>query len=169
MIQVTPSEAGNIHQMKGEEIMDQCERHGDLMKSIGALEKASETHGDMLSEIFDIVRNIKESVDKNGVAAQQRDKALEETKSSIQKVDSKIENGLKMKVDKLSDQYDEFLKCYTKHAEARKKGFRGVMNRAWTQFLDKLGFLFLVVVALLILCALQKIPISSVMKYLLGG
>lgn len=146
--------------------MERCEGHDSLVMTVSRAAEATEQHGRQLGKIFEMVREIKEAVDKNAVRAEGRDVALATLSETIQKIDHKIENGLRSEVRECATKIREMMGFL----DARKKervmaevhSRQRFLRRGWDEFKGKAAFIL--VSSTIIVCAWLVVYILTRIK-----
>ena len=126
--------------------MEQCEKHGELMRDVGMILQAKEEHGKQLSNIFEKLKSIQTAVDQNCIRAENRDKALVVLQECVNLIDYKIENGLRSEVLVATKNVKELKECIEHRRiirdENAKRGIRGFVTMGWIKFRDQSSFIF---------------------------
>jgi hypothetical protein len=125
--------------------MERCAGHDQLVKDAGMATAAGLEHGKQLSNIFTRLIEIKTAIDQNHVKDENRDLAISALQDSIEKVDRKIENGLRHEISCCASDIRKIMACVDQRkierkAEARR-GIRGFLAIGWTEFRHKTSFL----------------------------
>lgn len=147
--------------------MERCEGHDSLVMTVSRAAEATEQHGRQLGKIFEMVREIKEAVDKNAVRAEGRDEALAALGETIRTIDHKIENGLRSEVRECAAKIREMMGCLDARRRERAaeeiRSRQRFLRRGWEEFKRKASFILvastIVVGGWLFLYALTRIGI----------
>ena len=127
---------------------EKCSGHDDLVARAAMGTAMFEEHTRQLSGIFEILTEIRKTVDQNQVRAQSRDLALAEVSECILKVDRKIENGLRSEIREISMTVKNLLGIMDKRRVDRveqvgnsRRGVRGFLRPGWREFKNKASFI----------------------------
>ena len=154
-----------------EESMEtRCEGHDELVMLAAKNTASSEAHTAQINEMFSLLREVKESVDKNLVRAEQRDRELASIKETVRDVDRKIENGLKKKIDETAASIEKMKECLDRRkeerAEERKRGLSGYFRRGYESFKDRSAYIvvttIIITVVLTLLWLVVKFGIHTI-------
>jgi hypothetical protein len=122
------------------DIMDRCESHDEITRSVGAIEEAVTTLKSDNGKIFELLTDVRLDLAEALTKAKHRQTAIEE-------IDRKIENGLRTSIATLSDQVRVLFTCSENHKKAREiemtSGVEGFFRLGWLKFKDQLSFIII--------------------------
>lgn len=151
---------------RGEEAVEKCSNHDDLVAAAAKGTALDEERGKQLDAIFHSLREIRTAIDQNQVRAESRDVAIVAVKNCIETVDRKIENGLRSEIRKILSIVD---KRAIEREEAAGKGFVAFLTPGIKEFKNKLSFIlvtgFFISLLWLALQTVGKMAIGDVAKF----
>jgi hypothetical protein len=148
---------------------EHCPGHDALVSLASAAATSTKAHGEQLSEIFNLLRLVKEMADKNEVRALHRDSELIKLQDCIESVDRKIENGLRGDIQNCLRQIGDIASSIERRRVERilqaKKGVRGFLKTGVFEFRRQFAFIFIAGCAGLIIwavvCSISKLGLAG--------
>ena len=139
-----------------------CKQHDTIVEKLKAISDRYEGHEEWLSELRIKVEEMHTKLTETLVRADYRDARLEEMMTKIERIDFKIENGLKTelhqtsaKVNAIETKVITIEECMEKRQKENKyrdeHGFRGALSRGFFWIIEKSVPLVLFVVLYLLL------------------
>jgi hypothetical protein len=128
--------------------MENCKGHDQLVREAAMGNAMVAEHGRQLTNISDMLIEVKTAVEQNQVRALARDEAIVAVNECIRKVDRKIENGLRSEVQDITRNLATLIECIEKRkaqrgAEVKRpKGIKAFIVPGWDRFKSEASFIF---------------------------
>ncbi len=125
-----------------------CKQHDTIVEKLKAITDRYEGHEEWLSELKVKVEDMHTKLTENLVRADYRDQRLEEIMTKVDRIDVRIENGLKTelhrtsaKVDAIESKVNNIEDCIEKRRKEHKyrdeHGLRGALSRGFFWIIEK--------------------------------
>lgn len=150
-----------------------CSGHDTFVRLVGEHAAATQAHTEQIKEVYIMLRDIKEAVDRNEVRASQRDAALANLETTVKEIDKKIENGLRQKISETAEAIQRIQMCIERRKKERDAelyaGISGYFRRGFETFKERSAYIvvttFMITGFLTLLWLLVRLGVHQIVPH----